>query len=358
MSASTTFHPLRLAEVRPEAADALVLGFEVPPALAETFAFAPGQHLSLRATVNGEELRRSYSVCAAPGEPLRVGVRRVPGGAFSNWLHEQARVGLALDVMPPQGRFGAALAAQQAGLRHVLAVAGGSGITPLLSIVKAVLAADARTQCTLVYANRSLASMMFREELADLKNRHLTRLTLHPLFSREAVDQPLQAGHLDTERLQTLLRLSGPVDLAFVCGPLVMNDAVEAALLQAGLAAAQIHTERFGVPAAARVAAPAVPSTSTGAAVAVRVLRDGVARDIAYRTEDGDLLTAATRAGLDLPFSCRSGVCATCRAKVVAGRVAMQRNFALEPDDVQAGFVLACQAQPLDSGVVLSFDER
>ncbi len=358
MNASTTFHPLRLAEVRPEAEDALVLGFEVPAALAETFAFAPGQHLTLRASVNGEELRRSYSVCAAPGEPLRVGVRRVSGGAFSNWLHAQARVGGALAVMPPQGRFGAALGTQHVGPRHVLAVAGGSGITPLLSILKAALDADARTRCTLVYANRSLGSMMFREELADLKNRHLTRLALHPVFSREAVEQPLQAGRLDVGRLQTLLRLSGPVDLAFVCGPQAMNEEVEAALLQAGLRAAQIHIERFGVPAAALAPAPAAPSASAGAAVTVRVLRDGVARDIAYRAEDGNLLAAATRAGIDLPYSCRSGVCATCRAKVVSGRVSMQRNFALEADDVQAGFVLACQAQPLGADVVLSFDER
>jgi ring-1,2-phenylacetyl-CoA epoxidase subunit PaaE len=353
MSASTTFHRLRVAEVRPEAEDALLLGFDVPPALAEAFAFAPGQHLTLRAEVQGEELRRSYSVCAAPGEPLRVGVRRVPGGTFSTWLHGQARVGLEIDVMPPQGRFGAALAARP---RHVLAVAGGSGITPLLSIVKAALNGDAHTRCTLVYANRNWSSTMFREELADLKNRHLSRLAVHTVFSREAVDQPLQAGRLDAEKLQTLLRLCGPVDAAFVCGPHAMNDEVEAALLTAGVQGAQIHVERFGAPGA--VAAEARPSAVSGDEVPVRVLRDGVARDIRYQPSDGNLLAAAARAGLDLPYSCRSGVCATCRARVVAGPVEMLRNFALEPDDVARGFVLACQARPLGEPVVLSFDER
>jgi ring-1,2-phenylacetyl-CoA epoxidase subunit PaaE len=238
----------------------------------------------------------------------------------------------------------------------ILAVAGGSGITPLLSIVKAALGGDAHTRCTLVYANRNWGSTMFREELADLKNRHLARLAVHAVFSREAVDQPLQAGRLDAEKLQTLLRLCGPVDAAFVCGPHAMNDEVEATLLQAGVPGAQIHIERFGAPTSAP--ADAVPGAAAGEAVPVRVLRDGVTRDIRYLPADGNLLAAAVRAGLDLPYSCRSGVCSTCRARVVAGPVEMLRNFALEPDDVARGFVLACQARPLGEPVVLSFDER
>jgi ring-1,2-phenylacetyl-CoA epoxidase subunit PaaE len=355
VSATTDYHPLRLQQVQREADHALVLGFELPP----VFRFEAGQHLGLRATVNGQELRRSYSICAAPGEPLRVGVRAVAGGAFTGWLHAQARPGLMLDVMPPQGRFGAALASRP---RHVLAVAGGSGITPLLSIVKAVLAGGAQARCTLLYGNRRVASTMFREELEDLKNRHLARLALHPVFSREAVDSPLHSGRLDAGKITTLLRLAGPVDQAFVCGPHTMNDEVEAALHAAGLPAERVHVERFGVPPAL-AAAPAhgavlAPAGRAQTAKTVRIVRDGVARDVAFSPEDGHILAAATRAGLDLPYSCSSGVCATCRARVLEGQVQMHRNFALEAAEVAAGFVLTCQAQPLSPRVVLSFDER
>ncbi len=365
MSAPLSFHPLRVHEVQREAEDALVLGFEVPAALQPVFQFEAGQHLTLRATVAGTELRRSYSICAAPGEPLRVGVRAVPGGAFSTWLHAMARPGLVLDVMPPLGRFGAALAQRP---RHVLAVAGGSGITPLLAIVKATLQGDARARCTLVYSNRSAASTMFREALEDLKNRYLSRLALHFVFSREGLEEGLQGGRLDAGKISTLLRLAGPVDQAFVCGPHAMNEDVPAALQAAGVPPERIHVERFGVPQqAARNMAAAGPALAVEAARGaaaqasvhrVRIVRDGVARDIGFDAADGNILAAATRAGLELPFSCSSGVCATCRARVLEGQVGMHRNFALEPDDVAAGFVLSCQAHPLSESVLLTFDER
>jgi ring-1,2-phenylacetyl-CoA epoxidase subunit PaaE len=355
MSAATTFHALRLHQVQREAEDALVLGFELPSALEALFRFEPGQHLTLRAVVNGQELRRSYSICAAPGEPLRVGVREVAGGAFTGWLSAHAQPGLWLDVMPPSGRFGAALAT---GPRHVLAVAGGSGITPLLSIVKAALAADARTRCTLLYGNRSAATTMFREELEDLKNRHLSRLALHAVFSREEVDSPLHSGRLDAAKIAMLLRVCAPVDQAFVCGPHAMNDEVEAALLAAGLPAPTVHVERFGVPPA--LAAMPAPSARPGdaATARVRIVRDGLAREVAFGGGDTSILAAATRAGMALPFSCTSGVCATCRARVLEGEVRMDRNFALEAAELAAGFVLACQAHPVSERVVLSFDER
>lgn len=367
MSAPLSFHPLRVHEVQREAEDALVLGLEVPAALQPVFQFEAGQHLTLRAMVAGTELRRSYSICAAPGEPLRVGVRAVAGGAFSTWLHAQARPGLVLDVMPPLGRFGAALAQRP---RHVLAVAGGSGITPLLAIVKATLQGDAQARCTLIYSNRSAASTMFREALEDLKNRYLSRLALHLVFSREGLEAGLQGGRLDAGKISTLLRLAGPVDQAFVCGPHAMNEDVPAALQAAGVPPERIHVERFGVP---QMAAPEAVAARQNVAVAgnamhgetadasvhrVRIVRDGVARDIGFDAADGNILAAATRAGLELPFSCSSGVCATCRARVLEGQVGMHRNFALEPDDVAAGFVLSCQAHPLSESVLLSFDER
>lgn len=345
------FHALRVDRIEPVAADALAVTFELPDALRERFRFEAGQHLTLR---RGDQ-HRAYSICAAPGEPLRVGVRRVPGGAFSGWLHETLRAGDTLDVMEPEGRFGAVLAQRP---RHLLAVAGGSGITPILSIAKATLEAERRARVTLLYGNRDAASAMFKDELQDLKNRHMGRLALHWVFSREAVDSPLQAGRLDAAKLADLLRLAGPVDQAFICGPHAMNDEVEAALLAAGLPREAVHVERFGIPP--DLAAQPQPAHAPGdaAQARVRIVRDGVTREVAFEAGDTSILAAAARAGLDVPFSCRSGVCATCRAKLLEGRVRMDRNFALEAADLGAGFVLACQAHPLTDSVVLSFDQR
>lgn len=342
------FHPLGVRSVRPEADDAVVVDFDVPDALAETFRFAPGQYLTLR---HGD-LRRSYSICSAPGEGLRVGVRRVPGGAFSGWLHDTLKAGDTIDAMEPQGHFGRAVGARP---RHALLVAGGSGVTPVLSLLRTLLAAG--TRCTLLYGNRTQASTMFKEEIEDLKNRHMTRLAVFPVFSREAVDAPLNAGRIDAAKIAAVLRLSGAVDEAFVCGPHAMNDEVEVALRGAGLDPAHIHVERFGVPPDAAPPPPAARVDDLALARVV-VVRDGLTREVGFEERDGNILAAAARAGLDVPYSCRSGVCATCRAKLLEGRVRMDRNFALEPQDLQAGFVLTCQAHPLTERVVVSFDER
>jgi ring-1,2-phenylacetyl-CoA epoxidase subunit PaaE len=364
------FHALRVASVQPEGEDALVLGFELPESLAPLYRFQPGQYLTLRrppAPGASDDLRRAYSICAGPGEPLRVGIRRLPGGAFSGWVHQQLRPGALLDVMPPQGRFGSLLAGPPAAACHVLAVAAGSGITPILAIVKAVLADAQGGRVTLVTVNRSPASSMFHGELQDLKDRHLRRLTLHALYTREQADTPAAEGRLDAPRLAQLLRLAGgaaSVGAAFVCGPARFNDEIEAALCQAGVAAERIQVERFGVPmsppgqGAAATTAPRADTPAPASAARVTVLRDGRSRSFDFLPGDDNLLAAAARAGLELPFSCRSGVCATCRAKVVQGEVAMARNFALAPDELAAGFVLACQARPLGAAVQLSFDER
>lgn len=348
------FHPLHVSRLQRDTDDGLLIDFELPPSLAEVFQFEPGQYLTLKL---GEE-RRCYSLCSAPGEGLRVGVRRVPGGGFSNRLHRDLRVGDVVEVLPPLGSFGSALASRP---RHVLAVAGGSGITPLLSILKATLSRDAQARCTLVYANRTAASTLFKGELDDLKSRCLTRFALHHVFSREQLEAPLNAGRLDAEKLQQFLRLCGPVDQAFVCGPHAMNDSVEAGLRAAGLDAACIHVERFGVPPG-QAAAASVPVRSVVAAdadeAAVTLVRDGLTRHFSFNPGDDNLLAAAVRAGLDLPYACKSGVCATCRCKLVTGQVQMARNFALQADDLAAGFVLACQARPLGAQVAVSFDER
>jgi ring-1,2-phenylacetyl-CoA epoxidase subunit PaaE len=349
------FHALTVRSVGPDTDDAVLVTFDVPPALAETFGFAPGQYLTLRRGSGGDDLRRSYSICAAPGEALRVGVRHVPGGAFSTWLHRELKAGDRLDVMPPQGRFGAALARRP---RHLLAVAGGSGITPILSILKAALAQDPACRCTLLYGNRSAASTMFKEEIEDLKNRHLTRLAVHAVFSREGVDSPLNSGRLDGAKIAAFLRLAGPVDEAFVCGPHAMNDEVEAALQAAGIAHDHIHVERFGVPPSAADATLHAPREGDATTARITIVRDGLTREVAFQPGDESILAAASRAGLDVPYSCRSGVCATCRAKRLEGQVRMDRNFALEPADLDAGFILTCQAHPLTERVVVSFDER
>lgn len=354
------FHPLTVADVQPEADDALVLSFSVPAALRETFRFEPGHALTLRTVLDGQDVRRSYSICAAPGEPLRVGVRCVPGGVFSTWLKHSMRPGAVIDVMPPQGRFGLALQRPAAG-RHVLLVAGGSGITPLLSIATSVLRNEPHSRVTLLYGNRTAASTMFKDELDNLKNRWMARLSLHFVFSREAVESPLHSGRLDADKLAALLRLAGPArqaDEAFICGPHALNDEAEAALLRAGWQATQVHVERFGMPPTSADAKSHAPQAADVPAALVTIVRDGVTRTVPYAAGDGSILAAAARAGLDVPYSCRSGVCATCRAKVLAGRVRMDRNFALEAAELQAGQVLACQAHPLTPSVVLSFDER
>jgi len=353
---SLHFHPLRVAGLRRDTDDALVITFDVPAGMKEDFGFTPGQYLTLKHP--GKELRRSYSICAAPGEPLRVGVRRVPGGAFTSSLHDTLRVGDTLDVMPPQGRFGAALSSAPAIGRHVLGVAGGSGITPILAIIKSVLATEPASRVSLLYGNRNVATMMFREELEDLKNRHLTRLVLHPVFSREMVDSPLNSGRLDGARLAELLRLTGQPEQAFICGPHAMNDEAEAALIGAGVAPERVHVERFGIPPSAAEAAPHTPRPGDAATARVVIVRDGLTREIDFLPGDESILAAAARAGIEVPYSCRSGVCATCRARLLEGQVRMDRNFALERAEIDAGFVLTCQAHPLSARVVVSFDER
>ena len=355
------FHPLRVRAIEPDTAEALVVRFEVPPELRETFAFTQGQYLTLRATVDGEDLRRSYSICAGidDGE-LRVGVRRVHGGRFSNWIHQRLAVGDEVQVMAPQGRFFVPL--QPQARRHFVGIAGGSGITPILSIMKSVLAREPHSRFTLLYANRALASTMFKEEIEDLKNRYLTRVVLHHVFSDEPTDLPLNHGLMNREKIAEFLATLLPaarIDHAFICGPFQMNDEAEAALLAAGVPAEAIHVERFGVPQSAKVDA-VVHQAQPGDAEAARVtiVRDGLRREITFRKEQPSILDAASAAGLEVPFSCTSGVCGTCRAKVLEGQVRMERNFALEPADVANGFVLCCQAHPLTERVLLSFDEK
>lgn len=352
------FHTLKIAEVRRETPEAVSLRFDLPPDLRADYAFAPGQHLALRATIDGQEVRRSYSICAGldDGE-LRVAIRKVAGGRFSTWANDALKAGDAIDVMTPDGRFTVPIDAGQA--RHYVAFAAGSGITPILSLAKTLLRRQPGSRFTLVYGNRRIGSMMFQEELEDLKDRFLSRFVLYNLFSREEQEVPLFNGRIDAERVRAFLDMLIPVDSiddAFVCGPASMIDEVEAALLAAGVARAHVHVERFGTPGAAADAAPEPAADAAGATVTFVV--DGLRREVEFKPEHGSLLDAGAAAGLDLPFSCKGGMCCTCRAKVVQGEVKMRKNFALEAADLEAGFVLTCQAYPLSDRVLLSFDDR
>ncbi|WP_198084479.1 1,2-phenylacetyl-CoA epoxidase subunit PaaE [Variovorax sp. E3] len=360
---STLFHPLRVKAIEPDTAEAVIVSFEVPADLQEVFGFTQGQYLTLRHDIDGQDLRRSYSICAGLDDnELRVGVRKVRGGVFSNWINASLQPGDTLQVMAPQGRFFVPIEPSSA--RHHVGIAGGSGITPILSIMKTVLAREPASRFTLIYGNRQLQSTMFKEEIEDLKNRYMTRLVLQHVFSDEHTDSPLGFGVMNREKIGEFLQGMVPaarIDHVYVCGPFQMNDEAEAALLAAGVPEERIHIERFGValPSATQVGA-VVHEAQPGDAKQSRItiVRDGLQREITFTEGQPSILDAASAAGLEVPFSCTSGVCGTCRAKCVDGEVRMERNFALDKNEVAAGFVLTCQAHPLTERVTLSFDER
>ena len=362
---SVIFHPLRVREVLPDTAEAVVVAFDVPTELREVFSFTQGQYLTLRKDIEGADLRRSYSICAGVDDgELRVGVRKVKGGVFSNWINEHLKPGDTISVMAPQGRFFVPI--EPAARRHHVGIAGGSGVTPILSTMKTVLAREPLSDFTLIYGNRALKSTMFKEEIEDLKNKYLTRLTLHHVFSDEHTDAPLNMGVMNRAKIGEFLGSVVPaagIAHAFICGPFQMNDEAEAALLAAGVPEERIHIERFGLAPQANqsqqvdaVIHEAKPGDAETARITI--IRDGLKREIAFTRDQASILDAASSAGLEVPFSCTSGVCGTCRAKLVEGEVRMERNFALDKSEVANGFVLTCQAHPLTPHVVLSFDER
>ena len=352
------FHPLTITEVRRETADAVSLRFAVPAELADDYRFVQGQHLTLKTEIDGKEVRRSYSICAGVDDgELRVAIKQVAGGLFSTWVNSGAlKAGDTLDVMTPEGRFHSPLDGTNA--KHYVAFAAGSGITPILSLIKTTLAREPHSRFSLVYGNRGSKSVMFAEALEDIKNRHLTRFTMYTLFSRETQDIELFNGRLDRAKVAAFVDTLIPVpdvDEAFICGPGAMIDEVEAGLLAAGLPADRIHLERFGVPDAA----PAHHSEPGDAAEAtITLIQDGLKRQVAFGKNDPSILDVALAAGMDLPYACKGGVCCTCRAKVLEGEVRMDKNYALEQSDLDAGYVLTCQAHPLTERVVISFDER
>jgi ring-1,2-phenylacetyl-CoA epoxidase subunit PaaE len=355
------YNALRVARIVTETDDAKSIVFDVPPALAAAYRYTSGQFVTLRLVIDDEAILRSYSMSSAAGvdSEFQVTVKRVPDGLVSNWLNDKLAVGDAIDVSTPGGAF-----VLDASDDDVVLFAGGSGITPVLSIMKTVLANEPGSRFTLVYGNRRAASTMFKEELEDLKDRYLSRLALHHVFSDEHTDADINRGVMNREKIAEFLAglvPAGGIDHAFICGPFQMNDEAEAALLAAGVPEERIHIERFGIaqPGAAQVGAVVHHAQPGDAAQArITIIRDGLRREIAFSREQASILDAASDAGLEVPFSCTSGVCGTCRAKLVEGQVRMERNFALDKKEVAAGFVLTCQAHPTTERVVLSFDER
>ncbi|WP_395686143.1 1,2-phenylacetyl-CoA epoxidase subunit PaaE [Caenimonas koreensis] len=357
------FHPLRVRAIQPDTAEAVIVSFDVPQALRSVFGFTQGQYLTLRKEIEGEDLRRSYSICAGVDDgELRVGVRKVKGGVFSNWINDHLQPGDTINVMAPQGRFFVPI--EPNAQRHHLGIAGGSGITPILSIMKTVLAREPHSRFTLIYGNRALRSTMFKEEIEDLKDRYMTRLVLNHVFSDEHTDAPINMGLMDRHKLGEFLSTVVPaaqVDHAYICGPFQMNDEAEAALVAAGVPEDRIHIERFGIAqqAAGQVGAVVHEARPGDAEQSkVTIIRDGMRREIQFFKGQPSILDAASAAGLEVPYSCTSGVCGTCRAKVIEGDVRMERNFALDKNEVANGFVLTCQSHPMTERVVLSFDER
>lgn len=352
------FHALRVAEVVPETSEASSIRFEVPQELRDRFAFKPGQHLTLRATIRGEDVRRNYSLCTAPDEnEWMVTVKRIAGGVFSNWVGDHLHAGDTVEVMPPHGSFTTEF--DPARSRHLVGVAGGSGITPVMSLVKSTLKYEPASRFTLLYGNRDSSSVIFLDQLAALKDKHLDRFEIYHFLDAEEQDIDLFNGMLTRERLDAIIPALIPnakeVDDWFICGPGPMMDAAEGALLDGGTPKERIHIERFTVdrpPEAVSQEMAELQSQAAGLSVAVTL--DGRTRKVPFTA--GNILDSARESGLPAPFACKAGVCATCRARVTSGKVEMAARYGLTDEEVAAGYVLTCQSVPLGDGVAVDYD--
>ena len=348
------FVPLVARDVRRETADTISVAFTVPEELREEFVYVPGQYVTLRTVRDGEEFRRAYSICSGLDEDeLRVAIKRVDGGRFSEWAHRGLEAGMTVEVMPPTGRFVVALEAGAA--RNYAGFAAGSGITPVIAILRSVLTREAGSRFWLFYGSRSTADILFREALEDLKDRFMGRLSVFHVLSREQQDVAVLNGRLDREKVALLARrlLPAGLDAAFVCGPGAMIEAVTEALVASGVARERIHNERF-LASPGGVAARPAAAAAEGTVAAI--VADGRRSEVGVRAGES-VLDAAMRAGLDLPYSCRGGMCSTCRALVTEGRVEMGVNYGLEEWEVARGFTLTCQAVPQTPRVTVDFDQ-
>jgi ring-1,2-phenylacetyl-CoA epoxidase subunit PaaE len=354
------FHPLAVQSVEQLTKDAVAITFAVPDELHDHYGYDAGQHLTVRTEIDGVEVRRNYSICApATSGRLRVAVKRLEGGVFSGFATGALGVGDVIDVMTPTGRFGPRLDAGQA--KRYCAVAAGSGITPVLSIVATVLDVEPESSVTLVYGNRTTRSVMFLDELADLKDRHPTRFRVINVLSREQQDVELFNGRIDAAKLTRLMATLIPADSVdewFLCGPFAMVEQARGTLLAAGVQPARVHVELFHVEGETpREAGAEQDATRDAGTSSVTITLDGRATTFDVPRGGPRILDAALAVRGDAPYACKGGVCGTCRAKLVTGEVAMDRNYALEPDEIESGFVLACQSTPVSDAVELDFDQ-
>lgn len=353
--AAPKFHQLKIANINRDTPDTSIISFDIPEGLKEEFKFIPGQYLTLRANIDGTDTRRSYSICSSIGDPyLSVGIKRIDDGIFSNFV-------MALDaddslmVMPPQGRFQAPIG----GKHHYLMLAAGSGITPILSMTKSVLENEHHSHITLCYANKQINSVMFRDEIDDLKDKYLTRFSLAHMMTGEVQDVELFNGRLDAEKLETMavkgLIRPEDCDAIFICGPQGMIEALSAKLVDLGVKEDRIKFELFTPATPAKKQSVKLKTDDNADKTEVKIIIDGYQRTI-WMDEDDLLLDIAAQAGLDLPYSCANGMCATCRCHVAKGEGEMRQNFSLEPWELEAGFLLSCQFVPKSKSVTLDFD--
>ncbi len=357
------FFPLRVQDIRQETADCISVALEVSADLKDTFRFKPGQYLTFHKQIGGADIRRSYSICSGVNDgELRVAIKKVEQGKFTTWAHESLKVGDLLETMPPNGNFISKIKAEKP--KNYLAFAAGSGITPIMSILKTVLENEPGSTFTLIYGNRTRTSIIFREEIEALKNKYMHRVSLMHVLSRELMDVSQFNGRIDAAKCNDIctdfLDLNS-IDEAFICGPEDMLLAVRAQLTEMGMAANHIHIELFTSPEQPKASHEAWVAThkeDKGPMSKVAITVDGTTFEMEVPYNGESILDAALRTGADLPFACKGGVCCTCRARLMEGKVEMEVNYSLEPDEVKKGFVLTCQSHPRTERVVIDFDER
>lgn len=355
----TRFYPLAISDIRKETADCVSIAFDIPPHLKELFTYHAGQNITVRKNINGEEIRRSYSICSSPHDnELRIAVKHLDEGKFSGHANRELKPGEILEVMPPTGRFSSQHTQQRGG--KYLAFAAGSGITPVISIIRTVLTRDPESRFTLVYGNRSRSSIIFGEQLEALKNRYINRFVIHHILSREKTDALVNSGRIDAAKCEELSKQLIDVsrmDHIFICGPEQMIFAVRNWLLTKGVSKEKIHFELFTTPGQELLKTEKTSSLSGNSSV-VRLKLDGVVITFDVPFDSVSILDAALKHGADLPYACKGGVCATCRAKLLSGQVEMDTNYALEQDELDAGFILTCQSHPRSAEIDIDFDAR
>jgi ring-1,2-phenylacetyl-CoA epoxidase subunit PaaE len=356
------FHSLRVQKVQKETEDCVSITFEVPPELKDTFRYKQGQSLTIRKKIGSEEARRNYSICSAPFDDLlRIAVKKVEGGKFSTYANEELKEGEYLDVMPPVGKFHTELHPDQQ--KNYVAFAAGSGITPVLSLIKTTLQTEPKSSFTLVYGNRTKNSIIFKEELEALKDKFMSRFRIYHILSREMSDTSINYGRIDREKCDLLF--SKLIDLkktdeVFLCGPEEMIFSVRDYLYAQGMPADHVHFELFTIPGQKKsvVETKQVEVADEGPKAKVSVKLDGILFDFELGLESESILDAALKQGADLPFACKGGVCCTCKARLLEGKVNMDVNWGLEQDEIEQGFILTCQSHPVTEKVVVDFDVK